>query len=97
MAKIVNNPDGNSDRVQVIYSPEEVLPKNFTPTGDKKSFRFNDIIQHMAWADLNANAPHILQGHKKLQYGNTTFWHGNYVTTFYEALPAVSEMPEAAS
>lgn len=91
MAKIVNNPDGNADRVQVIYSPEELLPKS---CGDGRNYR--DVIQAMGWADLHANAPHIIEGHKKLAFGNTTVLDGNYVVTFYEALPAVTPMPEVA-
>ena len=89
MARILNNPDGNNDRVQVIYSPEELLPKS---CGDGKLYR--DVIQAMAWSDLHANAPQIIRGHKKLAYGNTTVLDGKYVVTFYEALPAVTPAPE---
>lgn len=89
MAKIVNNPDGNTDRVQIVYSPEELLPKS---CGEGKNYR--DVIQAMAWADLHANAPHIISGHKKLSFGNTTVLDGSYVVTFYEALPKVTPMPE---
>jgi hypothetical protein len=102
MAKILNNPSGNQDRVIVQYSPEEILPKTFgvensnQPDSPVQSgFMISNAIQSIAWKDLWANAPHIVKG-KKLKYGNVTVLEGNYVVTFYNELPVIEEpAPEA--
>lgn len=92
MAKILNNPSGNTDRVSIVYSPEEILPKVFDV--EKGMLRITDAIKTIAWKDLWANAPQLLKD-RELKYGNTTVLDGNYVVTFYEEMPVGTPTPEA--
>jgi len=91
MARILDNPNGNTDRAIVEYAPEELLPKVF----DAEKSTFGNAIQSIAWKDLWANAPHIVKG-KEFKYSNCTVIDGLYIVTFYTELPEIkSPQPEA--
>lgn len=100
MARILDNPNGNTDRAIVEYVPEELLPKVFgaeRAIGDelKSTMTIASAIQAIAWKDLWANAPHIVKG-KEFKYSNCTVIDGLYVVTFYTEMPEIkSPQPEA--
>ena len=98
MPNIIINPSGQTDRVCVEYSPEEVLPKTLYKfiDGDLQIVGVvGDAIGTSAWRDLLLNSN--LTQERKFKHQNTQFINGKYRVTFYEQAPPVSDPPGSQS
>ena len=98
MPNIYINPSGLTDRVQVEYSPEEILPKNLYLNKEGKYIdagKLGDAIGSSAWRDLILNSDVTTK--RKFKFQNTQFINGKFRVTFYENAPPTTNPPGGTS
>lgn len=98
MPNIYINPSGLTDRVQVEYTPEEILPKELymNTQGEYVNVgKVGDILGTSAWRDLVINSD--VTQKRKFKFQNTQFINGKFRITFYENFPQTSKPPGGKS